>query len=173
LIAHAAVWPQQLRQVSSHRSLAVSFEPQGARIGADLTQDSATLVVKTNLFTIGPYTNTAIFLLALLLVIQSLSGARLPPHSLPHPRHHWLHHPGRHRCLGEGRGVLFHILHHHGSFAPSCIFHAWYENNDASEDGQAFRVGSFVFLGNLAGIVSSNILLNKWEPQYIIPLNAT
>ncbi len=70
-------------------------------------------------------------------------------------------------------GYFFTFFITMGSFAPSCIFHAWYENNDASEDGQAFRVGSFVFLGNLAGIVSSNILLNKWEPQYIIPLNAT
>lgn len=57
-----------------------------------------------------------------------------------------------------------------GSLSPSCIFHPWYQNNDASEDGRAFRVASVVFVGNAAGIVSANIFLAKWEPQYRIPL---
>ncbi|EIW65836.1 high-affinity nicotinic acid transporter [Tremella mesenterica] len=60
-----------------------------------------------------------------------------------------------------------------GSFTPSVIFHTWHQCNDPTEDGRAFRVGSFTFLANTGGIVSSNIFLDKWAPAYIQPLGIT
>lgn len=127
-------------------------------------------VVKTNLFTVAPYTAAAIFLFALswssdhfrergfhlalcfvLVLVGCIILVCIPVSS-------------------KGVGYFATFLITMGSLTPSVIFHPWYQNNDASEDGRAFRVGSVVFIGNAAGIVSANIFLAKWEPQYRIPL---
>ncbi|KAJ4424269.1 hypothetical protein N0V82_001135 [Gnomoniopsis sp. IMI 355080] len=60
-----------------------------------------------------------------------------------------------------------------GAYTPSCLFHTWHQCNDPSEDGRAFRVGSLTFLANTGGFVSANIFLDKWAPQYVIPLGIT
>ncbi|KAL7424928.1 hypothetical protein Q5752_000615 [Cryptotrichosporon argae] len=60
-----------------------------------------------------------------------------------------------------------------GAFTPSCLFHAWHQCNDPTEDGRAFRVGAFTFLANTGGIVSANVFLDKWSPAYVIPLAIT
>lgn len=44
-----------------------------------------------------------------------------------------------------------------GAYTPSCLFHAWHQCNDPSEDGRAFRVGSLTFLANTGGFVSANV----------------
>lgn len=46
-----------------------------------------------------------------------------------------------------------------GAYTPSCLFHAWHQCNDPSEDGRAFRVGSLTFLANTGGFVSANVSL--------------
>ncbi|UOH84432.1 hypothetical protein LQV05_001233 [Cryptococcus neoformans] len=51
-----------------------------------------------------------------------------------------------------------------GAFTPPVLFHTWHQCNDASEDGRAFRVGSYTFLANTGGIVSTKIFLHKWAP---------
>ncbi|OWZ33331.1 high-affinity nicotinic acid transporter [Cryptococcus neoformans C23] len=60
-----------------------------------------------------------------------------------------------------------------GAFTPSVIFHTWHQCNDPTEDGRAFRVGTYTFLANLGGIVSAQIFRDKWSPAYIIPLAVT
>ncbi|WVQ75736.1 hypothetical protein IAR50_005367 [Cryptococcus sp. DSM 104548] len=60
-----------------------------------------------------------------------------------------------------------------GAFTPPVLFHTWHQNNDATEDGRAFRVATFTFLANTGGFVSANIFLDKWSPAYRIPLAIT
>lgn len=42
-----------------------------------------------------------------------------------------------------------------GAFTPSVLFHTWHQCNDPSQDGRAFRVGSFTFLANASGLIAS------------------
>lgn len=48
-----------------------------------------------------------------------------------------------------------------GAYTPSCLFHAWHQCNDPSEDGRAFRVASLTFLANTGGFVSANVSKNQ------------
>ena len=73
----------------------------------------------------------------------------------------------------KGVGYFATFLITMGAFTPSVLFHTWHQCNDPTEDGRAFRVGSFTFLANTGGIVSANIFLDKWSPQYVIPLAVT
>ncbi|KAJ6092960.1 hypothetical protein N7486_008249 [Penicillium sp. IBT 16267x] len=41
-----------------------------------------------------------------------------------------------------------------GSYIPSCLIHAWHNNNNVNENSRAANTGFFVGLGNLAGVLS-------------------
>ncbi|WVQ84746.1 hypothetical protein IAT38_006903 [Cryptococcus sp. DSM 104549] len=129
--------------------------------------------VKTNLFTVAPYTFGTICLLVtsyssdhfrergfhlasalLLTLIGCIILVAIPVTS-----------------VGVGYFATFLITA--GAFTPSVLFHTWHQCNDPSEDGRAFRVGSFTFLANMGGIVSANVFLDKWSPAYKIPLGIT
>ncbi|WVQ75755.1 hypothetical protein IAR50_005386 [Cryptococcus sp. DSM 104548] len=129
--------------------------------------------VKTNLYTVAPYiTGTLVLLItsyssdhyrertfhlasALVLVMVGCVILVAVPVS----------------SVGVGYFAVFLITA--GAFTPSVLFHTWHQNNDATEDGRAFRIATFTFLANAGGIVSANIFLDKWSPAYIIPLAIT
>ena len=130
-------------------------------------------VVKTNLFTVAPFITGTIILLATAF-------------SSDHFRERGFHLASAHilvivGCLilvgipvqDKGVGYFATFLITGGAFTPSVIFHTWHQCNDPSEDGRAFRVGSFTFLANAGGIVSANIFRDEWAPKYIQPLAIT
>ena len=130
-------------------------------------------VVKTNLFTVAPYVTAAVWLAGL-----SWSSDHFRERGFHLALCFCLVITGCLILVGInvdqiGVGYFACFLITMGSFSPSCIFHPWHQNNDQSEDGRAFRAGAVMFVGNSAGIVSANIFLSKWEPEYKIPLAIT
>lgn len=54
-----------------------------------------------------------------------------------------------------------------GAFVPSCIFHAWHNNNHVSENGRAAVTGFMVGAANSGGIVSSLSFKADTGPRYL------
>lgn len=54
-----------------------------------------------------------------------------------------------------------------GAFVPSCIFHAWHNNNHVSENGRAAVTGFMVGAANSGGIVSSLSFDADTAPRYL------
>lgn len=59
-----------------------------------------------------------------------------------------------------------------GAFAPSCIFHTWHNNNDATENARSAVTGVMVGAANAGGIVSSLSFQENTAPRYIPALIA-
>ncbi|KAL4782314.1 major facilitator superfamily domain-containing protein [Aspergillus varians] len=60
-----------------------------------------------------------------------------------------------------------------GAYIPSCLVHAWHNNNNTNENSRAANTGLFVGLGNLAGILSAATFRTEYAPKYIPTLAAT
>ncbi|KAL4915022.1 major facilitator superfamily domain-containing protein [Aspergillus aurantiobrunneus] len=60
-----------------------------------------------------------------------------------------------------------------GAYIPSCLVHAWHNNNNTNENSRAANTGFFVGLGNLAGILSAATFRTEYAPKYIPTLAAT
>lgn len=54
-----------------------------------------------------------------------------------------------------------------GSYIPSCLVHAWHNNNNLHENSRAANTGFFVGLGNLAGILSAATFRTEYAPKYV------
>ncbi|KAJ5246306.1 allantoate permease [Penicillium chermesinum] len=52
-----------------------------------------------------------------------------------------------------------------GSYIPSCLVHAWHNNNEVHENARAANSGLFVGLGNLAGILSAATFRTQYAPK--------
>jgi hypothetical protein len=57
-----------------------------------------------------------------------------------------------------------------GSYIPSCLVHAWHNNNNMHENSRAANTGFFVGLGNLAGILSAGTFRTQYAPKYTHPI---
>ncbi|KAJ5585255.1 uncharacterized protein N7459_005055 [Penicillium hispanicum] len=53
-----------------------------------------------------------------------------------------------------------------GSYIPSCLVHAWHNNNNMHENSRAANTGFFVGLGNLAGILSAATFRTEYAPNF-------
>ncbi|KAE8326659.1 MFS general substrate transporter [Aspergillus sergii] len=60
-----------------------------------------------------------------------------------------------------------------GAYIPSCLVHAWHNNNNVHENSRAANTGFFVGLGNLAGVVSAATFRTEYAPKYLPTLIAT
>ncbi|PLB51500.1 MFS general substrate transporter [Aspergillus steynii IBT 23096] len=60
-----------------------------------------------------------------------------------------------------------------GAYIPSCLVHAWHNNNNVHENSRAANTGFFVGLGNLAGVLSAATFRTEYAPKYIPTLLAT
>lgn len=60
-----------------------------------------------------------------------------------------------------------------GAYIPSCLVHAWHNNNNTNENSRAANTGFFVGLGNIAGILSAATFRTEYAPKYIPTLVAT
>ncbi|KAL4930432.1 MFS transporter/fungal specific transcription factor domain-containing protein [Aspergillus undulatus] len=60
-----------------------------------------------------------------------------------------------------------------GAYIPTCLVHAWHNNNNTNENSRAANTGFFVGLGNLAGILSAATFRTEYAPKYIPTLVAT
>ncbi|CAG7925838.1 unnamed protein product [Penicillium olsonii] len=60
-----------------------------------------------------------------------------------------------------------------GSYIPSCLVHAWHNNNNVHENSRAANTGFFVGLGNLAGVLSAGTFRTQYAPKYLPTLIAT
>ncbi|KAJ5948480.1 hypothetical protein N7454_001787 [Penicillium verhagenii] len=52
-----------------------------------------------------------------------------------------------------------------GAYIPSCLVHAWHNNNNVDENSRAANTGFFVGLGNLAGILSAATFRTQYAPK--------
>ncbi|KAJ5947065.1 hypothetical protein N7466_000080 [Penicillium verhagenii] len=52
-----------------------------------------------------------------------------------------------------------------GAYIPSCLVHAWHNNNNVNENSRAANTGFFVGLGNLAGILSAATFRTQYAPK--------
>lgn len=52
-----------------------------------------------------------------------------------------------------------------GAYIPSCLVHAWHNNNNVNENSRAANTGFFVGLGNLAGVVSAATFRTEYAPK--------
>ncbi|KGO77104.1 Major facilitator superfamily domain, general substrate transporter [Penicillium italicum] len=52
-----------------------------------------------------------------------------------------------------------------GSYIPSCIVHAWHNNNNVNENSRAANTGFFVGLGNFAGVLSAGTFRTQYAPK--------
>ncbi|KAJ5338931.1 hypothetical protein N7452_005659 [Penicillium brevicompactum] len=52
-----------------------------------------------------------------------------------------------------------------GAYIPSCLVHAWHNNNNVNENSRAANTGFFVGLGNLAGVVSAATFRTQYAPK--------
>lgn len=52
-----------------------------------------------------------------------------------------------------------------GSYIPSCLVHAWHNNNTVHENSKAANTGLFVGLGNLAGVLSAATFRTEYAPK--------
>ncbi|KAJ5927570.1 Major facilitator superfamily domain general substrate transporter [Penicillium verrucosum] len=60
-----------------------------------------------------------------------------------------------------------------GSYIPSCLVHAWHNNNNVHENSRAANTGFFVGLGNFAGVLSAGTFRTQYAPKYLPTLIAT
>ncbi|KAL4936963.1 hypothetical protein BDV06DRAFT_232907 [Aspergillus oleicola] len=60
-----------------------------------------------------------------------------------------------------------------GAYIPTCLVHAWHNNNNTNENSRAANTGFFVGLGNLAGILSAATFRTEYAPKYVPTLVAT
>ncbi|WVQ84747.1 hypothetical protein IAT38_006904 [Cryptococcus sp. DSM 104549] len=157
-------------------SIALCYGVASAVAGTFLTQIIGRFhysTVKTNLFTVAPYTVGTICLL-------------ITCYSSDHFRERGFHLASALAltfigCIilvaipvtSVGVGYFATFLITAGAFTPPVLFHSWHQCNEPSEDGRAFRVGALTFTANLGGFVSANIFLDKWSPAYRIPLAIT
>ncbi|KAJ9491826.1 hypothetical protein VN97_g1415 [Penicillium thymicola] len=54
-----------------------------------------------------------------------------------------------------------------GSYIPSCLVHAWHNNNNVHENSRAANTGFFVGLGNFAGVLSAGTFRTQYLPTLI------
>lgn len=54
-----------------------------------------------------------------------------------------------------------------GSYIPSCLVHAWYNNNNVHKSLRAANTGFFVGLGNLAGVLSAATFRIEYAPELV------
>lgn len=54
-----------------------------------------------------------------------------------------------------------------GAYIPSCLVHAWHNNNNVHENSRAANTGFFVGLGNLAGILSAATFRTEYAPGWV------
>lgn len=52
-----------------------------------------------------------------------------------------------------------------GSYIPSCLVHAWHNNNTVHENSKAANTGLFVGLGNLAGVLNAATFRTEYAPK--------
>ncbi|KAG0152975.1 hypothetical protein PDIDSM_1934 [Penicillium digitatum] len=52
-----------------------------------------------------------------------------------------------------------------GSYIPSCLVHAWHNNNNVHENSRAANTGFFVGLGNFAGVLSAATFRTQYAPK--------
>ncbi|KAJ6185147.1 hypothetical protein N7519_006448 [Penicillium mononematosum] len=52
-----------------------------------------------------------------------------------------------------------------GSYIPSCLVHAWHNNNNVHENSRAANTGFFVGLGNFAGVLSAGTFRTQYAPK--------
>ncbi|KAJ5298601.1 uncharacterized protein N7443_006721 [Penicillium atrosanguineum] len=52
-----------------------------------------------------------------------------------------------------------------GAYIPSCLVHAWHNNNNVHENSRAANTGFFVGLGNLAGVLSAATFRTEYAPK--------
>ncbi|WWC73878.1 uncharacterized protein I206_107850 [Kwoniella pini CBS 10737] len=57
-----------------------------------------------------------------------------------------------------------------GSFIPTVLFQSFVQNNTTTENHRAFRAAVCTFGANAGGIVSANIFLSQFAPEYVTPL---
>ncbi|KAL4892807.1 hypothetical protein BDV59DRAFT_193372 [Aspergillus ambiguus] len=60
-----------------------------------------------------------------------------------------------------------------GAYIPSCLVHAWHNNNNVHENSRAANTGFFVGLGNIAGVLSAATFRTEYAPKYIPTLVTT
>ncbi|KAE8381801.1 major facilitator superfamily domain-containing protein [Aspergillus bertholletiae] len=60
-----------------------------------------------------------------------------------------------------------------GAYIPSCLVHAWHNNNNVHENSRAANTGFFVGLENLIGVVNTATFWTKYAPKYLPTLVAT
>ena len=119
--------------------------------------------VKTNLFTVAPYVTGTLVLF-------------LTAYSSDHFRERSLHLSSAFVFVIIGcvllaalpvtnHGVAYFatFLITMGAFTPSVLFHSWHQCNEPSEDGRAFRVGTFSeWMETLPSFLSS---LTMWKKE--------
>ncbi|WVQ81829.1 hypothetical protein IAT38_003956 [Cryptococcus sp. DSM 104549] len=126
--------------------------------------------VKTNLFTIAPYSCATIVMW--IFVISSDRFRERTVHvmaanalvligcvvlaALPHNQ------------IGAGYFCTFLIAS--GSFIPTVLFQTFVQNNTVRENSRALRAAVVTFGANAGGIVSANIFLSQFAPAYVTPL---
>ncbi|WWC94643.1 hypothetical protein V866_001490 [Kwoniella sp. B9012] len=69
-----------------------------------------------------------------------------------------------------GVGYFCTFLIASGSFIPTVLFQSFVQNNTTKENHRAFRAAVCTFGANAGGIVSANIFLSQFAPQYVTPL---
>ncbi|KAJ5524976.1 allantoate permease [Penicillium frequentans] len=52
-----------------------------------------------------------------------------------------------------------------GAYIPSCLVHAWHNNNNVNENSRAANTGFFVGLGNIAGVLSASTFRTEYAPK--------
>jgi len=152
-------------------TIAFNYGVSTASVGNFLPQMVARLgysTVKTNLYTVAPYCVGCVVLLAVC-------------YSSDHFRERSLHLVFC-LCLNfTGYMILTFVdttahiptayfacfLLTSGSYAPSCLFHTWHNNNEPSENGRAAITGFLVGANNSAGIVSSLAFAADTAPKYL------
>ncbi|EAA61467.1 hypothetical protein AN9176.2 [Aspergillus nidulans FGSC A4] len=60
-----------------------------------------------------------------------------------------------------------------GAYIPTCLVHAWHNNNNTNENSRAANTGFFVGLGNIAGVLSAATFRTEYAPKYVPTLVAT
>lgn len=135
-----------LRYILNGHRLAICYGCAASMAGNFLTQIIGRFnysTVKTNLFTVAPYVVGTICLL-----LTSWSSDRFRERGFHLASSFVLVLIG---CIiliaipvsQVGAGYFATFLITAGAFTPPVLFHTWHQCNDASEDGRAFRVGSY------------------------------
>ncbi|RDW61141.1 uncharacterized protein DSM5745_10639 [Aspergillus mulundensis] len=77
--------------------------------------------------------------------------------------------------VGNNKGVAYFacFLLASGAYIPTCLVHAWHNNNNTDENSRAANTGFFVGLGNIAGVLSAATFRTEYAPRYVPTLVAT